>query len=94
MLTTTMKLLSVGVLLRAVLWQPSAGYELGLQLVVCAGATLVALQASVERSTFGPSDSLALLCSSIPSSLLPFLVRCFSRLDGFLWPHSWVFGLR
>ena len=40
-----MKYLSIAVLLPAVLGQPSAGYQLTLQFVVCAGATLVALQA-------------------------------------------------
>jgi uncharacterized membrane protein YccC len=45
MFTKMMKWLSIVVLLPAVFWQPSAGYQLGLQFVVCAGATLVALQA-------------------------------------------------
>ena len=46
MFTKMMKWLSIAVLLPAVLWQPSDGYQLTLQLVVCAGAVLVALQAA------------------------------------------------
>lgn len=46
MITKMMKWLSIVVLLPAVLWQPSAGYELLLQFVVCAGAALVVLQAT------------------------------------------------
>ena len=45
MFTKMMKWLSIVVLLPAVLWQPSDGYQLTLQFVVCAGAMLVALQA-------------------------------------------------
>jgi len=45
MLTKMMKWLSIVVLLPAVFWQPSAGYQLALQFVVCGGAMLVALQA-------------------------------------------------
>jgi hypothetical protein len=45
MFTKMMKWLSIVVLLPAVFWQPSANYQLGLQFVVCVGATLVALQA-------------------------------------------------
>jgi len=45
MVTKMMKWLSIAVLLPAVFWQPSAGYQLALQFVVCAGAGLVALQA-------------------------------------------------
>ena len=42
MLTKTMKWVSIAILLPAVFWQASAGYQLALQLLVCAGAILVA----------------------------------------------------
>ena len=45
MLTKMMKWLSIAVLIPAVFWQPSPGYELILQFVVCAGASAVVVQA-------------------------------------------------
>ena len=45
MLTKMMKWLSIAILLPAVFWQPSASYELLLQFVVFAGASMVVVQA-------------------------------------------------
>lgn len=42
MLTKIMKWVSIGVLLPAVFWQAPEGYQLALQMLVCAGAVLVA----------------------------------------------------
>ena len=40
-LTKTMKWASIAALLAAILWRPSAGYELLVQFAVCVGAILV-----------------------------------------------------
>lgn len=45
MLTKLLKWLSIAVLLPAVFWRSSENYQLLLQLVVCAGAILVAWEA-------------------------------------------------
>lgn len=41
MLTKIMKWASIAALLAAILWRPSAGYELLVQFAVCVGAILV-----------------------------------------------------
>jgi len=57
MFTNVMKSVAIGALLLALLWRPSAGYELVLQLVICVSAMMVMLQAAfsgrfVLASTF------------------------------------------
>jgi len=46
MFTNVMKSIAIGALLLALLWRPSAGYELVLQLVICICAVMVMLQAA------------------------------------------------
>ena len=45
MLTNKMKWMSIAALVAALVWRPSAGYEILLQFVVCLGACLVVAQA-------------------------------------------------
>src|SRR5258707_217008 len=46
MFTNVMKSVAIGALLLALLWRPSPGYELVLQLVICISAMMVMLQAA------------------------------------------------
>lgn len=45
MFTNAMKSMAIGALLLALLWRPSAGYDVVLQLVICISAVIVMLQA-------------------------------------------------
>src|SRR2546425_7664369 len=52
MFTNIMKSVAMAMLLGAVLWTPSAGFALGLQLVVCLSAIMVMLQAAFASRFF------------------------------------------
>ena len=52
--TTIMKWISIAALLAAIVWRPSAGYDLLLQFAVCAGAILVIAQSyRVDKFRWG-----------------------------------------
>ena len=75
MLTKMMKWLSIAILLPAVFWQPSASYELLLQFVVFAGATMVVVQAfRSERHIW------AIGFAGIAMLFNPFQPLAFSRV--------------
>ncbi|MBI4459346.1 MAG: hypothetical protein HY648_04730 [Acidobacteria bacterium] len=79
MLTKIMKWFSIAVLLLALFWSYSAGYQLVLQFVVCAGAILAAWQAyrSAKHLWAIGFFAIALLFN-------PFQSLTFSR-ETFLW---------
>jgi hypothetical protein len=78
MLTKIMKGISIAVLLLAVLWQPSASYEIMLQMVVCVSSLLVLTQAVRARKYLwaaGFSAIAVLFNPAVPVALArkPFL---------------------
>ena len=80
MLTKMMKWLSIAVLLPAVFWQPSAGYQLALQFVVCAGAILVALQAARSKKYIWAIGFVAIAMLFNPFQPLTFSRAMFLSL--------------
>lgn len=79
MLTKSMKWLSIAVLLPAVFFQATAGYQLALQLVVCAGAILVAWEGYRSAKQIWAIGFVA-----IAVLFNPFQSLTFSR-EVFLW---------
>ena len=79
MLTKTMKWVSIVILLPAVFWQASAGYHLALQLVVTAGALLVAWEGYRSEKQVWAIGFVA-----IAVLFNPFQPLTFSR-EMFLW---------
>jgi len=79
MLTKIMKWVSIAVLLPAVYWQSTAGYQLALQLVVSAGALLVAWQGYRSEKQIWAIGFVA-----IAVLFNPFQPLTFSR-EMFLW---------
>ena len=79
MLTKTMRWVSIAVLLPAVFWQTPAGYQLALQLVVSAGAILVAWEGYLSAKQIWATGFVA-----IAVLFNPFQPLTFSR-EMFLW---------
>ena len=79
MLTKTMKWISIAILLPAVIWQTTAGYQLALQLLVPTGALLVAWEG--YRSD---KHIWAIAFVAIAVMFNPFQPLMFSRTM-FLW---------
>ena len=79
MLTKAMRWVSIVVLLPAVFWQASAGYQLALQLVVSAGAILVAWEAYRSEKWIWSIGFVA-----IAVVFNPFQPLTFSR-EMFVW---------
>ena len=79
MLARIMKWISIAVLLPAVFWQVTAGYQLALQLLVSAGALLVAWEGYRSEKQLWAIGFVA-----IAVVFNPFQPWTFSR-DMFLW---------
>ena len=79
MLTKIMKWISIAVLLPTVFWQAPEGYQVVLQLVVCAGALLVAWQGYQSAKQIWAIGFVA-----IAVFFNPFQPLTFSR-EMFVW---------
>ena len=81
MLSKIMKWVSIVVLLPAVFWQAPAGYQLVLQLMVCAGAILVAWEAYSSAKQIWAIGFVAIAVVFNPFQPLTFSPNLFLWLD-------------
>lgn len=81
MLTKTMKWISITMLLLALFWQPLQNHQVTLEILICAGALLVVMQAWRAQKYFWTTGFIAIAVLFNPIVPLVLTRRTFFLLE-------------